>query len=578
MSGIEVAGVLLGAFPLIISGIEHCHNVAKVGGYFWQVRKEFNRCRSNLNYNEILYKRNLKALLVPIVTEPDDVALLIADVGGARWKDPKLQERLEARLQDSCDVYMDIIKDINETVEDMKRELCFDKSTVQDQLALPENKKERQPSPNRSKSLIVKSKYDYSKFRIKFSVRDVNREELFARLKECNERLEKLLRTSDQVSALQEAPPSTSKQISILETAFKKTYRQSELLFKALRKSFNCSCQQYHFANLRLEHRTLPEICFEIILMFVAPRQETTSWSWQELQCGRMSGCLVHRSHTNTTQIQPARPQVANGKGNTLPPAPTPKMKKVAFSTVIPAVPKIEVDLVDVRSMELCRLLGDSECSNCMGVIGHDDDVYHLHPFRKRKQCGGESGRTLGYILSRDFEGSLSRRQRYAIALLVASSVAQLQFTPWLRTGLTKEDVLFFSSGGDDNITFTEPFIRQGFSISSPASSCETSECNFYSLGILLLELCFGKPLEDHPIRRKHPAGDGDSKQAFDLMAALQWSRSVCDEGGEDYAAAVRWCFMGTGNTSKGWQMEMIRTVIRPLEICQEHFRTASTV
>ncbi|KAF1950556.1 hypothetical protein CC80DRAFT_395865, partial [Byssothecium circinans] len=266
MSGIEVAGVLLGAFPIIISGIEHWHNVAKVGGYFWKVRKEFTKCRSDVNYHEILYRRNLKALLLPIVAEPGDVALLVADAGGPAWKDAKLQERLEARLRESFTVYMDIITEMNEAAEELKKELCFDKSTVQEKLALPDTKKQRQPSPHRSKSLIAKTTFDYSMFKIKFSVREAVREDLFGQLKKCNERLEKLLSTSDQITALQDTPPSTSKQMSILETAFKKAYRKSELLFMALQKSLSCSCQQYHFANLRLEHRTLPEMCFEIIL------------------------------------------------------------------------------------------------------------------------------------------------------------------------------------------------------------------------------------------------------------------------------------------------------------------------
>lgn len=73
MSGLEIAGVLLGAFPLLISGIEHWHNVAKVGGYFWRVRKEYTKCRQDVNYHEIIYKRTLRALLAPVVIEAEDV-------------------------------------------------------------------------------------------------------------------------------------------------------------------------------------------------------------------------------------------------------------------------------------------------------------------------------------------------------------------------------------------------------------------------------------------------------------------------------------------------------------------------
>ncbi|KAF1993825.1 hypothetical protein P154DRAFT_449145 [Amniculicola lignicola CBS 123094] len=215
-----------------------------------------------------------------------------------------------------------------------------------------------------------------------------------------------------------------------------------------------------------------------------------------------------------------------------------------------------------------------------MGVIGHGEDAYHLHPSLKRKQPQDNEPLTLDRMLSYDFEGILSRRQRYYIALLLASSVAQLQFTPWLRIGLTKEDVLFFSREDDVSaIPYGEPFIRQGFeSFRHVQGNEDADECNFYSLGILLLELCFGQRLEDHPLRKKHPAGDENSKQAFDLMAALKWSQSVADEGGSDYATAVKWCFMGASSPdiNKSWRTEIITNVVRPLELCQKHFETTN--
>lgn len=215
-----------------------------------------------------------------------------------------------------------------------------------------------------------------------------------------------------------------------------------------------------------------------------------------------------------------------------------------------------------------------------MGIIGHDDETYHLHPFTKRRRSDDSGPLTLDHILSVNFEGHLTRRQRYSIALLLASSVAQLQFTPWLGAGLTKEDVLFFACEDNDcGLPRHEAFIRQGFPPHHPATSnTEPNDYNLFSLGILLLELCFGQRLEDHPLRKKHPAGAGEAKQAFDLMAALKWSQSVGDEGGQDYASAVKWCFTGVNNANQSWRGEIINNVIRPLEMCQEHFKTVASL
>jgi hypothetical protein len=584
MSGLEVAGVLLGTFPLIISGLEHWRDVAKVGGFFWRVRKEYMKCRSDVQFHEIVYKRNLKELLLPILNDSDEVKRLVGDPGGRDWTNGTLQKQLEARLDESYGIYMGIIQEMNETAEELRKELSFDKVSVQSKLAAPDPKKgNRSQSPRPpakvSRMVAVKSKLDYESFRVKFSFNEPVRKELFGRLKECNERLEKLLSSSDKVSALQNASPIVTKQTSALEAAFKKACRRSDLLFRAIQKAWQCPCQQYHFANLRLEHRTLPEICFEVILMFVSPSiHDQTPWSWRELQCGHMLGCSFPSKSIKPAAALPlSLPKSASMNQSVL--ATPERTRKVAFNTPATDVPKIELDFMMGRSVKLCDLLGDEECGKCMGIIGHDDETYHLHPFTRRKRTFTEGSLTLNQVLSTEFRGFLTRRQRYSIALLLASSVAQLRFTPWLQTGLTKDDVLFFPAENDNaNIPHGEPFIRQGFALDHTCESYnDANECNFYSLGILLLELCFGMRLEDHRCRKKYPA-EGEHKQTFDNMAALEWSNHAQEEGGEDYASAVRWCFTPTSITKQSWRGEIIKNVIQPLETCQRHFEAAAAV
>ncbi|EMD87921.1 hypothetical protein COCC4DRAFT_200205 [Bipolaris maydis ATCC 48331] len=180
------------------------------------------------------------------------------------------------------------------------------------------------------------------------------------------------------------------------------------------------------------------------------------------------------------------------------------------------------------HNVQLCRRLGDEECEVCMGIVSHDDEAFHLHPVNQKRNQPENGPITLGHVLSRDFQDPFSRRQRYQIALLVASSVAQLQSTPWLRTGLCKEDVIFFPSE-------------------------ERNE------------------LLPHP-----PNADAATKHAFDVMAGLKWSRSVSDESGEDYATAVKWCFTGVTDKEKNWRGEIVRNVIQPLEKCMEHFNNVT--
>ncbi|XP_014550404.1 hypothetical protein COCVIDRAFT_115546 [Bipolaris victoriae FI3] len=197
------------------------------------------------------------------------------------------------------------------------------------------------------------------------------------------------------------------------------------------------------------------------------------------------------------------------------------------------------------HNVQLCRRLGDEECEACMGIVSHDDEAFHLHPVNQKNNQPGNGPITLDRILSQDFEDPFSRRQRYQIALLVASSVAQLQSTPWLRTGLCKEDVIFLPfQENNELLPYGKPFIQQ-----------------------------------DHAVCKNHPPNiNAATKHAFDVMAGLKWSRSVSDEGGEDYATAIKWCFTGVTDKEKNWRGEIVRNVIQPLEKCMEHFQNIAVV
>jgi hypothetical protein len=271
MSGLEVAGVVLGAFPLLLSGIEHWRDVAKVGGFFWRIRAEYAKCRGNVQFHEILYKANLKELLIPLMLDSDEVAKLISEPGGQGWGDDSLQKRLSQRLHDSYQIYLDTITEMNETVEEIKKELCYDKDQLQDKLLLPERQQRKLsrsqsplPSVRPSKLSVVVNKMDYELFRARFSIGEGITNELFGRLKGCNERLERLLSSSDRVSQLQDTAPECNKRAHLMDSSFEKASKSSVKLFNAVQDAWQCSCRPHHFAYLRLEHRTLTDICFEI--------------------------------------------------------------------------------------------------------------------------------------------------------------------------------------------------------------------------------------------------------------------------------------------------------------------------
>lgn len=386
MSGFEVTGLVLAAFPLIISGLEHWRDVAKVGGFYWRIRKEYTACRREVDFHMLMYKRNLKELLLPIMNTVEEVTDLVNDPGGKGWSNEALQDRLEARLQESYTLYIYIIREMYDVADALRSDLAFDEASVQDKLAPPEPKKQQRPSspqPPSGMSITTsaKTEWTHEKFRMRFSFSEGVRKGYFDQLKECNARLEQLLNRGDKMSALVQSIRDNEKQILALENIFKQAWKKSDALFRALQNSWQCVCQRYHFANLRLEHRTSPNINFEIILMYwTSDESFGEPWSWKELQCASMSACAKSPKVAEWSITPPS---------SMAPPAPT--GPRVTFSTPQPNISEIDIGGAESSSFDLCQALRNEGHSSCLGVIGDDDGTYHLHPSAKRAICKSDS-------------------------------------------------------------------------------------------------------------------------------------------------------------------------------------------
>jgi hypothetical protein len=206
---------------------------------------------------------------------------------------------------------------MNKTVEQLKKELCYDNDNLQEKLLLPERKRRklsRSPSPLPSARLselsVAVNKMNYELFRARLSIGENTRDELFGRLKECNERLEKLLSYSDRISQIQDTAPGYKKRASPMGSTFEEASKSSAKLFKAVQDAWQCSCQPYRFAYLSLEHRTLADVCFEIILKYIAATNSHYQlWHWRMVRCGNMKNCSVaQEAGSNTTSLLPSNP------------------------------------------------------------------------------------------------------------------------------------------------------------------------------------------------------------------------------------------------------------------------------
>src|SRR5206468_2353278 len=104
----------------------------------------------------------------------------------------------------------------------------------------------------------------------------------------------------------------------------------------------------------------------------------------------------------------------------------------------------------------------------------------------------------------------IGRKYRLSLAVKLASALLQLYKTPWLEEAWGKQDILFVQQQDDSiNDVLQKPFVSKPFipptctlrqtQPGSPATSLsrEVRNQSIFRLGDLLIELWFGKPLED---------------------------------------------------------------------------------
>jgi hypothetical protein len=188
---------------------------------------------------------------------------------------------------------------------------------------------------------------------------------------------------------------------------------------------------------------------------------------------------------------------------------------------------------------------------------------------------------SLDTLLCKNSKITLTRRQRYLIALTLASSHLQLHSTPWISSQWSKKDILFLrDSNNPDKILLDQPYISRNFAPTPAVSDNPIDDQSLSNLDIMLLELCFGTALEDHEIRQKYPTGSTPNP-FLDIAAALEWSPRAVEEAGPEFADAIMWCLRGVPGSGESdgklekWREELFLKVVEPLKYCYDQFNAA---
>ena len=604
ITGVETAGLVLAVFPLLVSALEHYQEGFEKLKDWWKFRTDFLAFMHVIGRQAILFDENLEELLSPIISSDAEMNTLLRDPTGPFWRRAELEEKLRDRLPKSYESYRNTIDDMKETMD-----------VLQKKLGIQNGKLAWVDDANRIK-------WEYEFRRIKYVLSKKKRDKLIGDLTATNEELQKLFTSSERLAPLRKRRRTP--------IAFKRIREQACGLYSVLVTGWRCQCMDTtppHQANLLLEKRidtpnwhhthkakvADPSEAQLKVLFFLRTESRRLPLSWQETETRLIEAeeeRILPLTSTNleaftaalltnaTNMFEASSPDYLHPFSKPPKEAKFPQlMVQPPQSMISPTIP----DLIEIA--DLCEAVRNAHRGTCKGPLGFLRDTRdRRHAFYPSVQppIFSENAETvtLATLLSKstanngtngmDPKGrismTVSRLERYSIAVTLASSLLQLYDSPWIGETWSKHDIHFLvaAEGSPRPILLDKPYLTRRFTSHSPQSSaisvCEpkgrnASTKSIQALGIMLLELCFGETIEDQPIRSKYLGPDGQPNDMTDFCTAQHWwQHDALGEGGPEYAEVIRRClFCAFGPKSTNLEDDELRAaiyseVVEPLE------------
>jgi hypothetical protein len=130
MSGLEIAGLALGAFPLMLHLLEDYRKGAEVLSDWWRIRRAYEEWKHDLAYHQTAFQLSSKLILMPLMVD-DELEQFLNDPTGQIWRDKMWEARLKERLSDSYDAVLRLVSGINDIMLTIEKQLGVNNTDLQ---------------------------------------------------------------------------------------------------------------------------------------------------------------------------------------------------------------------------------------------------------------------------------------------------------------------------------------------------------------------------------------------------------------------------------------------------------------
>lgn len=122
MSGIEVVGIVLGALPLMISGIEKYSEGVSAARRLFHPRRELRNLHRAIR-TELQVFRNAALLLLHRIATQSEVECLLREPTSNLWKAPDFERHMRTLLGSSYSVWCEVMADISNAINEISIDL-----------------------------------------------------------------------------------------------------------------------------------------------------------------------------------------------------------------------------------------------------------------------------------------------------------------------------------------------------------------------------------------------------------------------------------------------------------------------
>ncbi|OBS22579.1 hypothetical protein FPOA_08915 [Fusarium poae] len=537
MSGLEVAGIVLGSIPLVISTLEHYKNGVSLIQRYRRYERELQRLIRNLETEQVKLQNVCEKLLDGIVS-PSLIDAMVEDPGGDLWTKKETHKAIRTRLWKSCDVFERTLRDIQTATDEMYDKLGHGSETSWSDMTLAGKELKR--------IAFALSRSEYSEHLE--TIRDgiTNLESLAT----MNIELEPKRRVRSRVKLL-----------SLLRTVVASIYRAVES---------NLKCNREHHISVRLsggvdkpgysdEDQIMQDHHTDLLLAHHL--WEGTS---QSLKVGR------HEWEGWLLRVVPSLPTTAQISVPTpISPLPKPKgekkgksvrfsMSRFGSSTTVTdkATSSINHGIASLSigkttatppkiqpCRNICSKAKPSISPICLGAItdklSGQTRTYNVYSSSVLPSETQYSTVSLYEVLHNE-DGShlFTYRQRLQLAVFAATSVLHLYRTPWMSELPKSKSIVFVKTR--DVVDYSKAFLKaEQTSQDNGGRNAMIPTPKLLPIGVLLVELIKGQRIES--LRSAKEELGSELSALSDFMTAQRLVDEIC-QASSTYGSAIRRC------------------------------------